>query len=108
EAFERRERAVQEQLDVAELTHREIPGAQIARAPLFLLPLRGRQVQILQFPSVGFLERSHDLLLLEVFLAMRRVRPHLPASMREKGCTAAGKRGASRPPHTGSCPFQLL
>src|SRR5690606_12901832 len=109
EAFERRERAVQEQLDVAELTHREIPGAHVARSLFLVLPLRDREIQILQFPSVGFLERSHDLLAPRGILGdTTYAAPPTGLMLRNERCTAPGNAmwACFRAP--SSCPCQLL
>ena len=59
EAFERRERAVEQHLDVADLAHVEIPRRQVARARLLGLHAGLVEIQILQLPSVGFFESSH-------------------------------------------------
>ena len=57
EAFERRECAVQQHLDVASLAHREVPRRQVAATRLFGARANLVEVQILQLPSVGFRQR---------------------------------------------------
>ena len=59
EAFEWREGAVQQHLDIADLAHGEIPRRQVARARLLLLHPGFVQVQILQHPTVGIFQRAH-------------------------------------------------
>ena len=58
-AVERGERAVEQQFEVAKLTHRQVPRRQIARARLLRGGFARRQIAVLQLPSMGFLERSH-------------------------------------------------
>jgi hypothetical protein len=60
-ALERRERAVQQHLDVAELPHIEIPRWQVACTGLLFLHSRFVEVKILQHPAVGIFQRTHSL-----------------------------------------------
>ncbi len=57
--LERRERAVQKQLDVAELPFGQVPRLEVAGSLLLGLGLTRRQIQLLERAAVRFLECSH-------------------------------------------------
>src|SRR5690606_31487869 len=58
-ALERREGAIQEQLDVAELAVGQVPRGVIPRTLLFVLGRGLAQVEVLEHAAVRFLECTH-------------------------------------------------